>query len=164
MKYLGYVLAVVFLALFSWQTFKRREPIVKTVTKTEISYRDTTIYVDRPVPKHVYHYKTDTVYLKAEIDSIWVDNVLVQVPIDKQIYEGKIDTVGTYRAIVSGYKSSLDTIQFQLHFPTIHTTTTITKRPRFTFGVQAGFGVQYGLIDRKFDTGPYVGVGAQYNF
>ena len=39
------------------------------------------------------------------------------------------------------------------------------KKPKkWNFGIQFGFGVQYGTIGKKFDVGPYGGFGAQYNF
>ena len=33
---------------------------------------------------------------------------------------------------------------------------------KFGFGVQAGIGGQYGLINKEFDVGPYVGLGISY--
>lgn len=39
------------------------------------------------------------------------------------------------------------------------------KKPkRFNFGIQAGFGPTYGLINRQFDIGIYLGIGIEYNF
>lgn len=38
------------------------------------------------------------------------------------------------------------------------------KKPRFSIGIQGGFGVQYGLMRKQFDYGPYIGFGFEYNF
>ena len=38
------------------------------------------------------------------------------------------------------------------------------KKKRFSWGVQVGFGLQYGLINKNLDVGPYGGVGIQWNF
>ena len=38
------------------------------------------------------------------------------------------------------------------------------KKKRFSWGVQLGFGLQYGLINKNLDVGPYGGVGIQWNF
>lgn len=38
------------------------------------------------------------------------------------------------------------------------------KQKRFGVSVQVGFGAQYGLMHRRFDYGPYVGVGFNYSF
>ncbi len=39
-----------------------------------------------------------------------------------------------------------------------------TKNKNWSFSLHAGFGVQYGLINKKFDVGPYIGAGISYNF
>lgn len=38
------------------------------------------------------------------------------------------------------------------------------KKNRWNFGLQLGFGGQYGLINNRFDVGPYFGVGVEFNF
>ena len=116
-----------------------------TITITKID----TITIEKPVLKYKYLTKiiTDTLYNK---DSVLVP---VQIPITANVYQDS-----TYRAVVSGYRASLDTIQvFPLHtYTTI--TNTITKQRRFNIGVQAGFG--YGIFTKKPDV--YVGLGVSY--
>lgn len=106
-----------------------------TITKPVVQYR----YITQVI--------TDTLY---NTDSVLVP---VRIPIESKTYQDS-----TYRAIVSGYKASLDTIQV---FP-IHTTTTITntiiKQKRFNIGIQAGVG--YGICTKKPDV--YVGLGVSY--
>ena len=108
-----------------------------------------TVTVTKPVLKYKYLTKiiTDTLYNK---DSI---KVPVQIPIESKTYQDS-----TYRAVVSGYRASLDTIQvYPLHtYTTI--TNTITKQKRFNIGVQAGFG--YGCFSKKPDL--YIGLGVSY--
>jgi hypothetical protein len=36
------------------------------------------------------------------------------------------------------------------------------KQKRFGFGLSAGFGLQYGIQNKKIDYGPYVGIGITY--
>lgn len=116
-----------------------------TITITKID----TVTVTKPVIQYRYITQviTDTLY---NTDSVLVP---VRIPIETKIYQ---DT--TYRAVVSGYRASLDTIQV---YP-IHTTTTITntitKKKRFNIGVQAGVG--YGVFNKKPDI--YVGLGVSY--
>ena len=38
------------------------------------------------------------------------------------------------------------------------------KKNRWNFGLQFGFGGQYGLINNRFDVGPYFGAGVEFNF
>lgn len=116
-----------------------------TVTITKID----TVTITKPVVRYRYLTKiiTDTLY---NTDSVLVP---VQIPIEAKVYKDS-----TYRAVVSGYRASLDTIQV---YP-IHTytsiTNTITKQKRFNIGVQAGFG--YGCFNKKPDV--YVGLGMSY--
>lgn len=116
-----------------------------TVTITKID----TVAVVKPAVQYRYITQviTDTLY---SIDSVLVP---VRIPIETKIYQDS-----TYRAVISGYRASLDTIQV---YP-IHTYTTITniitKQKRFNIGVQAGVG--YGCFNKKPDV--YLGFGVSY--
>lgn len=116
-----------------------------TITITKID----TVTVTKPVIQYRYITQviTDTLY---NTDSVLVP---VRIPIERTTYQDS-----TYRAVVSGYRASLDTIQV---YP-IHTITTITniitKQKRFNIGVQAGVG--YGFFNKKPDI--YVGLGVSY--
>lgn len=116
-----------------------------TVTITKID----TITITKPVIQYRYITEviTDTLY---STDSVLVS---VRIPIESTTYQDS-----TYRAVVSGYRASLDTIQvYPIHtYTTI--TNTITKQRRFNIGVQAGFG--YGIFTKKPDV--YVGLGMSY--
>lgn len=114
-----------------------------TVTITKID----TVTVTKPVIQYKYITQviTDTLY---NTDSI---KVPVHIPIERTIFQDS-----TYRAVVSGYRASLDTIQvFPLH---TYTTITNTKQKRFNIGIQAGVG--YGCFTKKPDV--YVGLGVSY--
>lgn len=114
-----------------------------TITITKID----TVTVVKPAVQYRYITQviTDTLY---NTDSVLVP---VQIPIETKIYQDS-----TYRAVISGYRASLDTIQV---YP-IHTYTTITntKQKRFNIGIQAGVG--YGCFTKKPDM--YVGLGVSY--
>lgn len=112
-------------------------------------YKVDTITIDRPVPQYKYINKvvTDTLY---SVDSIQVQ---VSVPISTTVYNDS-----SYRAVVSGYKTSLDTVQV---YP-MHTITTISntivKQKRWNVGVQLGVG--YGMYSCKSDI--FIGLGVSY--
>ena len=116
-----------------------------TVTITKID----TITITKPVIQYRYITEviTDTLY---NTDSVLVP---VRIPIESKTYQDS-----TYRAVVSGYRASLDTIQiYPIHtYTTI--TNTITKQRRFNIGIQAGVG--YGCFTKKPDV--YVGLGVSY--
>lgn len=81
--------------------------------------------------------------------SVPKDSVTVQIPITQKIYE-----TGAYRAYVSGYKSSLDSLLF---FQPTQVVRIREKPKRWSVGIQAG----YGISMKGFQ--PYIGVGVSYN-
>ena len=106
-------------------------------------------------PKPVEIKVRDTIYLST--DSVKTEGDSILLPRETKTYEDS-----TYKAVVSGYKPSLDTLMV---FPnTIYITTEkvreIEKKDRFSWGLQLGVG--YGLVHRKPDI--YVGIGGQINF
>lgn len=139
-------------------------------TNTVEVYRDT-LYIKEvvkdTVPKLVYtkikEIQIDTLY---SVDSIPVP---VYVPIDQKLYSNTLnlnndqDTL-TYNAYVSGYKASLDSIDFDLRYRIINTNTVITKDKKqkwadnFSIGIQTGFG--YGVFNKEPDL--YIGIGINY--
>lgn len=75
------------------------------------------------------------------------DSATIHLPITQQVYE-----TDTYKAYVSGYRPSLDSI-FIMNRMTEVIVKKQTKPNRFNIGVQAG----YGLTPKGFQ--PYVGIG-----
>lgn len=75
------------------------------------------------------------------------DSAEVIIPITQKVYE-----TDDYRAYVSGYKATMDSIFITRQTTTIHIREP-TKTKRFNVGVQAG----YGLTPKGFQ--PYIGVG-----
>lgn len=126
------------------------DPIVKTDT---IYLRDT-IRIDRPVPRIVRI--VDTMLIPV-IDTVHTrDSIFISIPREEKVYEDS-----TYRAVVSGFKPSLDSIS-------IYRTTeivTITKAApikRWHIGPEIGVGI-VGNKDKPLQLGYYVGVGIQYS-
>lgn len=109
---------------------------------------DTIYHIDtfiKLVPKLVYEVRVDTDTVLS-IDSI---KVPVMIPIQRKVYSDS-----SYRAVVSGYHVSLDTMEVKNK--TVFKTIVIKEliKPKFSFGVQSGYGIG----------GWYVGIGGQYNF
>lgn len=123
---------------------------VETVVQTDTLYLRDTIKIDRPVPRIVRI--VDTMLIPV-IDTVHTrDSILISIPREEKVYEDS-----TYRAVVSGFKPSLDSIS-------IYRTTeivTITKAApikRWGIGPQIGVG-----LSPKGAAVPYVGVGISYN-
>lgn len=130
-----------------------------------IEIRDTitvvdTFSVDKPVPVYVSVIRHDTV--KLRFFETKHDTVLAEVPIERKIYQE--DSV--FRAVVSGFKPSLDTL---IVYPTI-TTITVTKpfvvtRPatRLSFGMTIGPSV-LATPQGRVHAGLGTTVGLSYRF
>lgn len=107
------------------------------------------------VPKVRYLTRVDTVLLPVPGDTV---EVPVPVPISRNVYEGE-----DYRAVVSGFRASLDTLDIFRKTQTV--TNTVVQRvevpgkpKRWGIGVSAG----YALTPQGVK--PYIGAGISYSF
>ena len=107
------------------------------------------------VPKVRYLTRVDTVLLPVPGDTV---EVPVLVPISRNVYEGE-----DYRAVVSGFRASLDTLDISRKTQTV--TNTVVQRvevpgkpKRWGIGVSAG----YALTPQGVK--PYIGAGISYSF
>ena len=107
------------------------------------------------VPKVRYLTRVDTVLLLVPGDTV---KVPVLVPISRNVYEGE-----DYRAVVSGFRASLDTLDIFRKTQTV--TNTVVQRvevpgkpKRWGIGVSAG----YALTPQGVK--PYIGAGISYSF
>lgn len=132
------------------------------ITTTDTIFVDRTLIDTVPVIRYkkVVRHEIDTLY---SVDSI---KVPIFVPISQTLYSKTIQTDSdtiSYRAYVSGYKTLLDSIRFDLRYQRYTNNTTIIQ-PRkhfyFSHGIQAGIG--YGIFNRKPDL--YIGYGVSFNF
>ena len=114
----------------------------------------------------IVEYRTDTitrvkpVYIAStpeiRIDTLYLrDTIAVPVPIERRVYADS-----NYRAVVSGWHPSLDSISVYpaTKIITIERERVEKERSRWGLGIQAGAGLSANGI-----AVPYVGVGVQYN-
>ena len=134
-----------------WSDLHRRDTTPTTVVKT---VRDTIIIRDtitayKPVPFNVY--VVDTLWVPVTVSK--TDTVWAQLPRTAKVYQDS-----TYRAVVSGFRPSLDTISVYQRTKVITVTNNVRIPPsRWSWGVQAGVGVNAGG-----SVTPYLGIGIQY--
>ena len=128
--------------------------IVEIHTTDTVVVRDT-VRETFLVPKVRYLTRVDTVLLKVPGDTV---EVPVLVPISRNVYEGE-----DYRAVVSGFRASLDTLDIFRKTQTV--TNTVVQRvevpgkpKRWGIGVSAG----YALTPQGVK--PYIGAGISYSF
>ena len=126
--------------------------IVKIHRKDTVVVRDT-VRETVLVPKIRYLTRVDTVLLLVPGDTV---KVPVLVPISRNVYED-------YRAVVSGFRASLDTLDIFRKTQTV--TNTVVQRvevpgkpKRWGIGVSAG----YALTPQGVK--PYIGAGISYSF
>ena len=107
------------------------------------------------VPKVRYLTRVDTVLLPVPGDTV---EVTVLVPSSRKVYEGE-----DYRAVVSGFRASLDTLDIFRKTQTVMNTVVqrveVPGKPkRWGIGVSAG----YALTPQGVK--PYIGAGISYSF
>ena len=99
------VLAVLMVVsgIMLWSDLRRRDTKPQTVVKTvrDTLYIHDTITAYKPVPFNVY--VVDTMWVPVTVSK--TDTVWAQLPRTAKVYQDS-----TYRAVVSGFRPSLDTI------------------------------------------------------
>lgn len=139
----------VILILVMVGTCTRPREVVRYLETVDTLYIRDTIYQPVPVPEKVYISHVDTVWFETPSDTVFIP-----VPIERKEYR-----TDDYFAVVEGWRPELVRIDLfpQTQIITNTVTNTITKKPRFGIGVQAGYGYNGDKIS------PYIGVGLQYN-
>ena len=132
------------------------EPVFKVKRDTVRVYKYDTIPKPKPVHDTVYVVRKVKIPVKTS-DTVEVRDS-VELPVEQKVYKDS-----DYVAYVSGVMPSLDSLNIFRRTEVVTITETITKRekaPRWSFGLQAGYG--YGLRSRQVE--PFVGVGVTYRF
>ena len=128
----------------------KKVPDVPPIVQIDTLILHDTLTVEKPKPHYVR--VVDTMIVPV-VDTIHIrDSVFISIPREEKIYQDS-----TYRAVVSGYLPSLDSISVYQATKYI----TITREPpkkRWGVGVQAG-----ATYLPKAGFTPYVGVGVSYN-
>ena len=128
--------------------------IVKIHRKDTVVVRDT-VRETVLVPKVRYLTRVDTVLLKVPGDTV---EVPVLVPISRKVYEGE-----DYRAVVSGFRASLDTLDIFRKTQTL--TNTVVQRVEVPGNPKRwGIGVSAGYALTPQGVKPYIGAGISYSF
>lgn len=150
MKSLPWILVCLLIGVIVWMRCNPYDPSTVYNKGDTVRIRDT-IRDTIPIPVREILKRTDTVYLPILIDTttdrtVEGDSVPVIIPITSKEYK-----TNDYRAVVSGYKPSLDLMEV---YPEKEIITLKPKRKRLGLGLQIGYGYPGGL---------YVGGGVSYN-
>lgn len=149
------LLALVFVLgrFYGFQTAREGlKPEVDTLFITD------TFFAEKPVPVEV-RVPGKTIYVPITDSTIVTkhDTTFVELPIEEKVYQDS-----TYRAVISGYKPSLDSIE--VYNKTTIITKTVTVPPsKWNFSITAGPALIVDIKGRpSFGAGVMAGI--SYNF
>lgn len=129
-------------------------PETKKVTRTD------TVTMEKPKP---YEVRVPDTIRVAVRDTVRVhDTLYLSLPKEQKVYQ---DT--SYRAVVSGYMPSLDSMTVYQRTVTVTKTSFVPSRKRWTIGVGPSVGLGWvSPIGKEGGMGTYVGAGVtlSYNF
>lgn len=166
--HLSVILVLLFVGGRIWN-YHKTHPLREVVIQ-----RDTIVVVDTIViesPIAVERRVRDTIFIRVLVPDVpdvpsvpgcgtsgtsGTDSLLVPLPREEVVYEDS-----TYRAVVSGYQPSLDSISIYLPTTRIETIREVKAHPRWSIGMQAGYGATLQGQDVRLS--PYIGVGITYN-
>ena len=134
-----------------------RKPSEPQVIRDTVSYTIIdTLVVEKPILR--YSYVHDTV--RTYFTTIERDTVLVDVPIERKVYEED----SLYRAVISGWHTSLDSLTIFPTETTITITNTILPKPaKWSFGITAGPSV-LATSSGRVHAGLGATIGVSYRF
>ena len=152
MKSLPWILVCLLFGVIVWMRCHLHDLSTVYIKGDTVHVRDT-VRDTIPKPAKRTPKRIDTVYLPILIDTttdrtVESDSIPVLIPITSKEYKTK-----DYRAIVSGYKSSLDFMEVYRDKEII--TLPSMQKKRWGFGLQAGY---------SYPSGIYWGIGISYNW
>lgn len=153
MKQWIYIIIIIILIILNIFQYNKNKRIVE-INNVETIRQDTIIVRDT-----LKFYKPKPIYVKSELDTIYIESIDSTVVMNK---ETKVYRDSTYEAQISGFQPNLDHISVfpKTTYITTEKTSYIEKKKHFNHGLQVGVG--FGVINRKPDV--FVGYGVQYNF
>lgn len=127
----------------------------------EITIKDSLIYIDNTLAKYSFDYDDKwfsfnglTTFTDG-IGTTTISNIRVPVPL-------KVGLTDDYTIFVQSDNPYLTF--YDIQGAVVNKERFAQKPKRWNIGLQAGIGVQCGLMQRTVDVGPYVGIGVSYGF
>ena len=134
-----------------WLRGLRPSPAVDPVIVTDTTWIHDTTFVEKPVP---YYVRVVDTMLVPVVDTLHIrDSVFISIPKEEKVYEDS-----TYRAVVSGYMPSLDSISVYQKTAIVEVPVYKTVKKPWGIGVQVG-----GTYLPQVGFTPYLGIGVSYN-
>ena len=158
MKRFPWILCAILALALAFSFYGGKNPANPTIrVKTDTLYIHDTILREKPV--FLRSRVTDTLFVPV-LDTIRErDTTFVPVPREERVYGDS-----SYRAVVSGFRPSLDTLEIYRTEREVIREVTVTQTiapRRWGVGVQAGYGVS--VSGGRIAPAPYLGVGVYYD-
>lgn len=117
----------------------------KTITKIETVIKYDTIQPIQVQQPNIFNYNDDWVSFNLDIDKPLVYDMVINAPMKVGMSDNKV--------FVYSDNPYLNITSVENH---------IKKPSRWSIGIQCGLGLNYGIINKSIDVGPYLGVGIEY--
>lgn len=129
-----------------------RPPEAKIETRTD------TVTVEKPKPYEVR--VADTIRVAVTDTVMLHDTLFVSLPRERKVYRDS-----SYRAVVSGYMPSLDSMTVYQRTVTVTKTSFVPSRKRWTVGIGPSVGLGWvSPIGGDAGMGTYFGVGVSFSY
>lgn len=132
-----------------------------------VTVRDSIVYVTKELTTVPFHYDDKWMTIQGKNDLFYNDSTLYDV---KTTFDNIKLMANLTVGLTENKKFFVKTDNPYINFGTIegayldNTIPTKTKKVKFSWGFQLGVGVQYGLIKKTWDVGPYAGFGVGLSF
>lgn len=127
----------------------------KILIQSDTLYIKDTITIEKPI--YISYTIIDTIAILVKDTTIIHDTTYINLPIEQRHYEE-----ADYEAWISGYRPNLDSLKIFNTSTQIQNTYKVQKPPKFSIGIQAGYGINYS--NQNYSLGPYIGIGLNYRF
>lgn len=150
-KHIPYILVIIILLIINLIQFKTKSNLKsesEIITTIDTLYIRDSIIITKPQyrDRYITHHTVDTLY---SVDSVLVP---VHIPMETAIYSDSTTTY-KYKAVVSGYKPSLDELQVFTTTPTYNTTITKYKSYKWSISVGASYQPISNTIQPSINVG-----------
>lgn len=154
----SFIIALALVALsgfIGYKVGKAQAPEIVTTDTVTVVKIDTVVQ-EKPVPYAVK--MTDTLKVHT-VDTLY-QPVTVQLPFEEKEYRDSL-----YRAIVSGFKPSLDYIEVypKTVYKTVTTYVEVQKKQSWGLGLSGGYAAIVDVKDGRIATGPSISLGITWN-
>lgn len=117
----------------------------KTITKIETVIKYDTIQPIQIQQPNIFNYKDDWVSFNLDVDKPLISNLSINTPLKVGMSDNKV--------FVYSDNPYLNITSVENR---------IKKPSRWSIGIQCGLGLNYGIINKTIDVGPYLGFGIEY--